>query len=73
MSSPNPEGLIRDGEECERCRGTGAISREGRTCPDCDGQGVIWDDPWAEDADDPDGDAWDRGHDRWAADEMGAL
>ncbi|SUA72626.1 Uncharacterised protein [Nocardia otitidiscaviarum] len=64
-----PDNLIRDGDDCQRCGATGEIHR-GRTCPDCDGEGVLWDDPWA---DDPHGDAEDRGHDRWVADELGAL
>ncbi|MEU6580632.1 hypothetical protein [Nocardia sp. NPDC046763] len=50
----DPENLIRDAVECERCSGTGEVDH-GRTCPDCDGDGLIGDDPWADEAcpDDP--------------------
>ncbi|MFE3229302.1 hypothetical protein [Nocardia sp. NPDC059228] len=44
-----PEDLIRDAVECERCSGAGELDR-GRTCPDCDGDGLIGDDPWADEA-----------------------
>ncbi|WP_195114755.1 hypothetical protein [Nocardia otitidiscaviarum] len=44
------EPLIREAEQCQRCRGTGEI-RPRRTCPDCDGDGLIGDDPWTDDSD----------------------